>query len=121
MATETNIAKGTFFPGADHTWNVPLTDSAGDPVNAGSWSLAHVIRRPSGEVVVSKATGGSGITLGNRDGTNDLAIVAIDHADTLGKMAPGGGYTWACWRTDGDDDTPLAYGTLWVTAIAGQA
>src|SRR5690606_35952033 len=116
MATETNVPKGQFFPGSDVTWNIPVTDAAGDPVDLSSYTLQFIVRRPDGTELLSKTTG-SGITLADRDGTSDLAQVEIDRLDTAGAAAPGPGYTWALWRTDDPNDTPFAYGTLYMTPI----
>lgn len=106
------------FPaGAKRNHWVNVTDENGAAQNMTGWSLAYVWRDVRGAIVFSKATGGSGITIGNGAGTNDRATTAIDAADTQGLA---GEYSWALWRTDSTNDDPLAVGTVYVSPIAAQ-
>lgn len=106
-----------FPPGAKRTHRIDVEDSAGAAQAMSGWTLAYVWRDERGNVVVSKATGGSGITVGNGSGTNDRATVTIDRTDTISLQ---GRYRWALWRTDGTDDDLLAEGTVVVPAVADQ-
>lgn len=118
MATETNIARGTFFVGADLAPTYDVTNAAGSPQAMTGWALAYVWRDRDGRRVLAKATGGSGITIGNGSGTDDRATIALDPADTAA-LAPGR-YDWALWRSDSENDVPLAWGTLELTRAAAQ-
>lgn len=82
------------------------------------WALAFVVRLGS-SLVLSKATSGGGITIGNGSGTDDRATVAIADTDTAGWTA-GRDYSWALWRTDDGSDTPLAYGPCRIVYVAAQ-
>lgn len=107
------------FPaGSKRTHRIDVVDSAGSAQNMGGWSLAYVWRDSNGYPVLSKATGGSGVTIGNGTGTNDRATVSIDRTDTSGLR--GTKYDWALWRTDGTDDDVLAEGTLILSQVADQ-
>lgn len=44
--------------------------------------------------------------------------IALDPADTAA-LAPGR-YDWALWRSDSENDVPLAWGTLELTRAAAQ-
>lgn len=99
------------FPrGAAKSWRHDIEDSAGDPQNMTGWSLGFAIYTTSDVARVSKATGGSGITIGNGSGTNDRATVTLTHADT--RDLKSGLYQWALWRTDAGFENVLGFGTL---------
>lgn len=109
------------FPsGSKRTHRINNFDSAGAAQNMGGWSLSYVWRAgplATDRLLFSKATGGSGITIGNGSGTNDRATVTIDRADTIGLR---GKVWWSLYRTDGTDDDALVAGTLMVVAVADQ-
>lgn len=110
-----------FATGAKRTHRINVVDSAGSPQSMSGWSLSYVWRAgPSAvdRLLFSKATGGSGITVGNGSGTNDRATVTIDRTDVVGIR---GRVWWSLSRTDGTDDDVLAAGTLMVVAVADQA
>lgn len=109
-----------FASGAKRTHRINVVDSSGAAQAMSGWTLAYVWRAgPSAvdRLIFSKATGGSGITVGNGSGTNDRATVTIDRADVIGVR---GKVWWSLYRTDGTDDDVLAAGTLMVVAVADQ-
>lgn len=115
-----NRKQVNFPAGAKRVHRIDVEDSAGAPQTMTGWSLSYVWRvQVTGELAFSKATGGSGITIGNGSGTDDRATVTIDRADTVN--LEGTVYDWALWRTDGTDDDLLAGGTLVLAQLADQA
>jgi len=123
MTIETNIPAHTIddagrkhvnFPrGARRVLTIPVEDEPGDPQDMTGWALAFRVRDGADAVVIEKATGGSGITV-----ATGTATVAIERADTL-PLQPGR-YNYALWRTDGDNDDVLAFGTLEIVRVAAQ-
>jgi hypothetical protein len=120
MAVETQIDRGQWYIGSDFTFRVLVTSdgtAAGTPTTMTGYGLAFVVRQKDGDLILSKASGGNGISLVSVGGTNDAADVTIARADTLAQ--PEQWATWALWRTD--TDRPLAVGTVYLTAAAAQA
>ncbi len=119
MATSSRL---TIYRGGDRSVRVDVTteDGGTTPQTMTGWALMFVLRRSNGALVLSKTTGGGGITIGNGSGTDDRATIAIARADTL-NQSPGKDYVWALWRTDDGSDTPLAYGPCLIVAVAEQA
>lgn len=118
MATTSTL---TLYRGSDHSVRVDVVteDGGTTPQTMTGWALACVVRRSDGILVCNKATGGSGITIGNGSGTDDRATITIARADTLNHVA-GKDYSWALWRTDDGSDIPLAYGPCRIVEVAGQ-
>lgn len=106
------------FPrGGKRSHKIKVTDASGNPQAMTGWSLAYIWRDAVGNAVVTKTTA-SGITVGDGDGTDDLATVTVDAADTSAQT--GKKYAWALWRTDSTNDDPLATGTLVLSQVAAQ-
>lgn len=116
MAVETAIE---LFIAADQVIQVDVVDSAAAVQVMTGWALAAVVRSTDGTLVVGKATGGSGITIGNGDGTGDRATITLTDTDLTG-WPPGRAYEWALWRTDAGTDVPLAYGQCTLKRVAAQ-
>lgn len=115
MADESTLE---LWMAADQTpyWDVKTTEGGATPQAMTGWSVAFVVRRRSDNaLVVSKATGGSGITIGDGVGTNDRATVTIGETDITG-WTPGREYKGALWRTD--TDVPLWAGPVWLREAA---
>ena len=117
MAVETTL---TLYVGADQSLLIDVEQSdLTTPQTMTGWALAFVLRSSDDRLVVNKATGGSGITIGNGAGTNDRATVALADTDTTGWPAARA-YSWARWRTDDSTDVPLAYGPAVLVKVAAQ-
>ena len=109
------------FTNADQTlrFDVVTVDGGASPQTMTGWALDFVIRKVNGQrdLVVSKTTS-AGITIGNGNGTDDRATVAIADTDLI--AVPGRDYEYALWRTTDGSDVPLAYGPCIVRRAAGQ-
>ncbi len=119
MATESVL---TIYRASDHTVRVDVVtvDGGATPQTMTGWALAFRLRRNNDDsLVVSKATGGSGITIGNGSGTDDRATIAIADTDTADWPA-GRDYSWSLWRAEAGSDIPLAYGPATLVKVAGQ-
>jgi hypothetical protein len=117
MATQATLE---LFLNADSTVQVNVKQSDGTTAQTMTgWALAFVLRRTDGVLVLNKATGGSGITIGDGSGTDDRATVAIADTDTAGWTA-GRDYEWSLWRGDAGSDIPLAYGPAVLKKAAAQ-
>ncbi len=118
MATQATLE---LFLNADSTVQVNVKQSDGTTAQTMTgWALAFRLRRNNDDsLVVSKATGGSGITIGNGSGTDDRATIAIADTDTAGWPA-GRDYSWSLWRAEAGSDIPLAYGNATLVKVAGQ-
>lgn len=110
------------YMAADQTpyWNVTTTPGGATPQTMTGFSLAFVIRdsKPGGSLVVSKATGGSGITIGDGNGTNDRATVTLAETDIPTSWPEGKHYRGSLWRTD--VDVPIWDGVVWLRRAADQ-
>lgn len=120
------VKTANFPVGAAKTLRINVTDSAGAAQTMTGWSLQFVLRQgdldaggQNGAAKVTKATGGSGITIGNGSGTDDRASVALTYADT--SNLPPGIYNGALWRTDSTNDDPLWVGNIVLTPAGKQA
>lgn len=75
----------TMWAGEALTIRIPVTDDDGAPVALTGASLAWAIVRAHGaDALVTKTSGGGGITLEDGDGTDDVAVVALEPEDTQG-------------------------------------
>ena len=74
----------TMWAGEAKTIRIPVTDDeAGAPLTLTGAALAWAIVRIHGAVaLVSKTSGGGGITLEDGDGTDDVAVITLDPEDT---------------------------------------
>ena len=119
FTTTANGQEVNFPAGGKRTHRIDVVDSGGSPQNMTGWSLAYVWREKDGTfpLVLSKTTGGFGVSIGNGAGTNDRATVTIDAADTDGLP---GEFDGALWRTDSTNDDPLFVFTVIVSRVARQ-
>lgn len=116
MAVETAI---TLIIGADQQLVIDVVDADGLPQVQTGWAEQFVLRSTDGRLVANKASGGSGVTIGNGAGTNTRATIELADTDTVG-WAAGRAYEWAHWRTDDGTDVPLAYGQATLVKVAAQ-
>lgn len=118
MATKSTL---TIFADADLSVRVDVktTDGGASAQTMTGWALAFSIRRTSDNALVLSKTTVSGITIGNGDGTDDRATIAIADTDTTDWPA-GQGYKWGLWRTDAGSDIPLAYGPCTILEASDQ-
>ena len=116
MATESVL---TVFSSSDTTLRIDVVteDGGATPQTMTGWTLAFVIRDIAAERLMLSKTTAAGITITDGSGTDDLAIAAIDAADTEGFE---GVYSGAFWRTDGTYDAPLWAGKIVFTKVARQ-
>ena len=120
MAKEVNINTGVFL-GGKVTLDFLITQSDDiTPQNMTGWTLTFIMRSGtnSSRFSLTKSSPSSGITIVNGSATNDKARVSIDAADTV--SWPSGRASYALWRSDGTEDTPLAYGTINLINVAKQ-
>ena len=103
--------------GAKLNIELSVITAAGTPQTMTGWTLAFVIRDIAAERLMLSKTTAAGITITDGSGTDDLAIAAIDAADTEGFE---GVYSGAFWRTDGTYDAPLWAGKIVFTKVARQ-
>jgi hypothetical protein len=118
MATQSTL---TLYANADHTLRIDVKteDGGATAQTMTGWALAFVVRRTDrDEPVVCSYTTAAGITIGNGDGTDDRATVAV--ADTDITHPAGNQYRWALWRTDAGSDIPLAEGPCVIRKAATQ-
>jgi len=118
MAVETNVAHGSLFVGADSTWRVTVTDSAGAAQTMTGWALEFVLRKHQSDGKGQKVFSTTTATLSNGTDTDDVASFPIADTDT-DNLAPGT-YDWSVWRVDSGNETVLAYGTVALTGAAFQ-
>lgn len=99
-----------WHPGEDKAHALTSTDAT---VNLDGWALKYSIRATRGGATVADFTDktvGSGITLSSSGaGTNNVATVDIDAADTTGLS---GKYWYVFERTDTNNKGVLAEGTI---------
>lgn len=107
MATVSTL---TLYLGADQSVLVDVVDSAGNPLNMDGMALAFAIRQAYTSALVASKTTSSGITVGNGDGTNDRATIALADTDLSTSWPASREYRWALWRTDDGSKVPLAEG-----------
>ena len=101
--------------GEDRTINVDVNQSDGSTAQTMTgWALAwYLSERPGSTILVTKTTGGSGITITNGDGTDDRAAITLTDTDTeSGSLADKATLTYhhELWRTDAGNESRLAYG-----------
>lgn len=117
-------SNGPVFIGTDFVLRVQMVkkDSTGqevvETINGNNYSFT-LKREPDGAAVLTKATGGSGITIGNGDtagwppeltGANTVIVIAIDDTDTDSLEADY--YHYEVKRTDAGQEAIVAYGTI---------
>lgn len=109
-------------------WDVTTTPGGSTYQDMTGWAMQFVIRRaqPNGRpdqtaagLVISKSTGGGGITIGNGLGTGSRATVTITDAD-ITKWPPGDKYLGALWRTDDGNDLTVWDGPVTLLEAAAQ-
>ena len=124
MAVRTDIAKGQWLIGAAFTFRVLVTSdgtAGGAPTNMTGYELSFVLKPrgyPASDSLLPAKLTPVDVQLVNVNGTNDAADVRIDAADHA--ALDEGTYDWALWRTDGSNDRPLAYGTVFATMVPQQ-
>lgn len=122
MAIETNIPKGQIFIGGTKIidFHVKQADET-TPQSMTGWSLTFIMRAgftdDQFEIIKTTAVDG-GITISSHSGTDDKASISLLRADTLNW--PSGNAQYSLWRSDDPNDEPLAYGTIYLTNVAGQ-
>lgn len=95
-----------------------IVDENEAPIDVSAFELAWVMEElhdAAGDLL-SKASGGEGITVGDGAATGDRVTVAVDSADTLDLEARV--YRQALWRTDTEDPQLLAFGAAMLQAAA---
>lgn len=110
MGIVANILESVnWFIGEDKTINIDVNQSDGTtPQAMTGWALTWELKdSPNGAIKVSK-TVGSGITIGNGDGTNDRAAIAI--ADTDTEPLNPGTYYHQLRRSDAGNEVIQAFG-----------
>ena len=119
MAVEFDIVRGVILIGSAKTFTDDVKQADGTTAQSMTgWSLEFVIRRDDDLALVTKATGGSGITIGNGVGTDDRATIVVAAVDTLG-LTPGW-FTYGVWRTDTTNDVLLTFGRCYLTKASAQ-
>lgn len=93
--------------------DVKTEDGGATPQTMTGWTLSFRIERQDGQSVCSIVP-----TIGNGDGTDDRATVAIGVTDIA--VREGREYRWALWRVDGSNDVVLAYGPCVIVRTAAQ-
>lgn len=98
-----------WFIGVDKTLRYYAYQSDGTtPQNMTGWALTwELYDKPGGTVQLSKTTGDD-VTIGDGNGTGDLASVAVADDDTEGMQA--GTYYHVLRRTDAGSEDVLSYG-----------
>lgn len=98
-----------WYIGEDRTLRYPVTESDGSTAQTMTgWSLTwELLDRRGGTAVISKATG-SGIVIGDHNGTDDRAVVTILAADSE-DLEPGT-YWYVLRRTNSGNAAVLAFG-----------
>ena len=111
-----------FFIGEDKTLLIDVVQSDGSTAqNMDSWALIwELMTSPTGSVVLTKITG-SGITIGDGDGTDDRATVVITDEDTEGLSAGPARYYHRLRRSDANTEYNLSWGFIDLRANAGTA
>lgn len=110
MSIEANVVQSdNFFAGERKVLKYTILDALGVAVNVSTWGLRWDLKYSKpGAVLLSKASGGSEITVGGA--SNNEVSVTINPVDTASIQA--GTYYIVLWRTDGGQDSVLAFGTL---------
>ncbi len=125
MSVETNIlASDHWYQGEDKVFTWAVVNASGVALDISTYALQWILTdgtATTDSVRLTKATGGTGITAVNVNGTNDGARVQIDDTDTIAAIvAPAtegvvqiaaGTYHYELWRTDAGSEGVLAYGT----------
>lgn len=115
-AAEAHVAESEhFFIGEDRSLVIDVTSDGTTPQTMTGWALTwELMDRKGGTALITKATGGSGITIGNGSGTNDRATVVITDADTEAITQGAGTYYHVLRRTDSGSETVLAFGDFYL-------
>ena len=106
MAITDPVLKGLWYAGADiiHLFEVTDADTGG-PLNMTGWELTYELKDSADVVLVTK-TVGSGITIGDGEGTGSRATVVIQATDT--QALTEGLYHEVLRRTDNGSKQPLS-------------
>lgn len=112
MATRFDIAASAeFFKATDTSIEINVKQSDGSTAQSMTgWALKWVLKRSqyASTALLTKTTGGSGITTDDEDGTDDQAVIDIDKADTSSLTAKT---LWhELYRTDSGSETLLSFG-----------
>lgn len=106
-----------WFIGEDRSIVIDVTSDGTTPQTMTGWALTwELLTQRGGTVLITKATGGSGITIGNGSGTNDRATVVVTDVDTEGDGTANdppldpGTYFHVLRRTDSGSESVLAFG-----------
>lgn len=106
MAITDPVLKGLWYAGSDVTFPFEVVDEAtGLPQNMTGWALTYELKDADDVVLFSK-TVGSGITIGDGEGTGSLATVTIQASDT--QALTEGLYHEVLRRTDNGSKQPLS-------------
>ena len=100
------------YIGEDRTINVDVNQSDGTPQPMTGWALTWELTDRAGGTVLLTKTVGSGITIGNGDGTDDRAAITLADGDTEGLTDGAGIYYYYLRRTDGDSEVNMAFGPV---------
>jgi hypothetical protein len=121
-ATESAITESQhLFVGEDRSLVFDVTSDGTTPQTMTGWSLTwELLTRRGGTILITKSTGGSGITIGNGSGTNDRATVVVSDTDTEGIATTlgvdidqvAGTYFHVLRRTDSGSESVLAFGDV---------
>lgn len=106
MAITDPVLKGLWYAGADVTFPFDVIDEqTGLPQNMTGWELTYELKDSADVVLVTK-TVGSGITIGDGEGTGSRATVVIQATDT--QALTEGLYHEVLRRTDNGSKQPLS-------------
>lgn len=104
----------TLFQGETQTVRIPVTNASGAPITLTGASVVWRVTTASGATVLSKTSGGGGITLITTTITSDTIAIAIDPADTLGLAAAT--YLHECRITIDGEQAVVTAGALTLLA-----
>lgn len=100
------VPKGVWYAGADINFVFEVIDTeTGGPQNMTGWELTYELKDSADVVLVTK-TVGSGITIGDGEGTGSRATVVIQATDT--QALTEGLYHEVLRRTDNGSKQPLS-------------
>lgn len=109
------VASDNWFTGESKTLEIDVLQSDGATAQAMTgWTLEwKLLTGKGGSELISKSTGGSGIAIGNGDGTDDRATITIEASDTsdlvINHLTQ---YYHELWRTDTDLEALLSFGDV---------
>jgi hypothetical protein len=131
MATQRNITRtDQVFLDTDRILRYTIFQPPPDqavPQDVAAWSFAWVLRAVGGAALITKTTGGFGITITGSYNADpdvntqrvDVQLQATDSYDSEAELALAPGtYIYALKRTDAGQEDVLAYGTFEFLACA---